>query len=131
VAANKDLQSEAMSLKQLIHDTVGLIKTNGLKMPFICAAGGISNGEKFIHALDDGADAVVVGTLFATSQESELPIEEKQNLLLGQGYIRKNPDGTFVALGKGAISNSGITPAKTILGNIMQEVNALRPLTEA
>jgi len=57
------------------------IKNPKVKVPLLVAAGGIQNGQQIAECLEAGADAVCIGSLFATSKESDLLQDEKLALL--------------------------------------------------
>ncbi len=56
-----------------------LIQPN-FNMPLLAAAGGIYSGHQIADCMMGGADAVVVGTFLAMSQESDMEQEEKKQV---------------------------------------------------
>jgi NAD(P)H-dependent flavin oxidoreductase YrpB (nitropropane dioxygenase family) len=65
----------------------------GQNAPCLLAAGEMTTGKDLLWALEHGADAIVVGTRFATSLEASLPTSTKLHLLQQytlNGYAHEN-----------------------------------------
>jgi NAD(P)H-dependent flavin oxidoreductase YrpB (nitropropane dioxygenase family) len=128
-------------LQTLIPDSIKAIAELNLDHPpMIAAAGGISTGYDIYQCMQLGADAVVIGTLFAVARESELSIDEK--LAFAEGSMipqttlgtltRKNPDGSTVRVGdsssfrfagerKNVLYDYVNAPASDIVDELMEE----------